>query len=98
MKALSPAQRKRQTEVLAPAIIAAKGNTTELPDGYAFHFPPDAKTYATVSEWIGDERLCCPFFAFDLQVSDRSQPLALRITGPEGVKQFIRAELLEMVR
>jgi hypothetical protein len=93
MKAMTPAQRKRHSEVLSPALKSAKVNTSELPNGYAFQFPSDAETFATVSEWIGNERLCCPFFEFDIHVGDSTAPLILRITGPEGVKQFIKAEL-----
>jgi hypothetical protein len=50
-----------------------------------------------LAEWIGNERLCCPFFDFDLRVGDASAPMSLKISGPEGVKQFIRAELAAMV-
>ncbi len=94
---MTSAQRKRHSEVLSPALISAKLNTSELPDGYAFEFPSDAKTFATVSEWIGNERLCCPFFEFDLQLGQSSAPTLLRITGPDGVKPFIQAELSGMV-
>jgi hypothetical protein len=97
MKAMTPAQRKRHSEVLSPAVKLAKLNTSELSDGYAFQFPSDPKTVATVSEWIGNERLCCPFFEFDIRVGDNSTPMVLRITGPEGVKQFIKAELSGIV-
>jgi hypothetical protein len=97
MKAMTPAQRKRHAEVLSPALKSAKLNTSELPDEYAFQLPSDAKTFATVSEWVGNERLCCPFFEFDIHVGDNSAPIVLRITGPEGVKQFIKAELSGMV-
>jgi hypothetical protein len=93
MKAMTPAQRKRHSEVLSPALKSAKLNTSELSDGYVFQFPSDPKTFATVSEWIGNERLCCPFFEFDIHVGDNSTPIVLRITGPGGVKQFIKAEL-----
>ena len=39
------------------------------------------------------ERLCCPFLTFTLEVSPERGPLLLRLTGAEGVKDFIRAEL-----
>jgi hypothetical protein len=97
MKAMSPAQRKRHSEVLSPALQSAKLNVNELTDGYAFQFPSDARTYQTVAEWVGNERLCCPFFDFDIRVRDESAPMTLRITGPDGVKQFIKAELSGMV-
>jgi hypothetical protein len=97
MKAMTPAQRKRHFEILLPALQSARLSASELPDGYALQFPSDAKTFATMSEWIGNERLCCPFFAFDLHVGDNSAPMVLRITGPEGVKQFIQAELSDLL-
>jgi hypothetical protein len=43
---------------LSPALKPAKLNTSELSDGYAFQFPPDPKTFAMVSEWVGNERIC----------------------------------------
>jgi len=97
LKAMSPAQRKRHSEVLSPALQSAKRSVNELADGYAFQFPSDAKTYQTVAEWVANERLCCPFFNFDIRVGDESAPMTLSITGPDGVKQFIKAELSGMV-
>jgi hypothetical protein len=38
------------------------------------------------------ERLCCPFFAFQLEISKDGAPLWLRITGEEGVKEFMQLE------
>jgi hypothetical protein len=92
-----PHTKKRHTEVLSPVLRSAKLSVNELTDGYAFQFPSDAKTYQTVAEWVGNERLCCPFFDFDIRVGDESAPMSLRITGPDGVKQFIKAELAGMV-
>lgn len=98
MKAMSPEARKRQSEILSPALRSSKLSLKELSDGYEFKFPSDAKTYQMVAEWIGNERLCCPFFDFDLRVGKASDPMSLSISGPEGVKQFIQAELAGMIR
>lgn len=62
----------------------------ELTDGYAFRFGPDE--YQKVATFIADERLCCPFFHFSLEVAPARGPLWLRITGGEGVKEFIGSE------
>jgi hypothetical protein len=97
MKAMTPAQRKRHSEVLSPALQSAKLSVNELEDGYAFRFPSDAKTFQVVTEWVGNERLCCPFFDFDIRIGDESSPMTLRISGPDGVKQFIKAELSGLV-
>ncbi|MGH7579993.1 MAG: hypothetical protein ACREM9_07460 [Gemmatimonadales bacterium] len=64
---------------------------SELPDGLGFRFP--AGEYDSVTEFVGRERLCCPFLTFTLNVSPDRGSLHLRVTGAEGVKDFIRAEL-----
>lgn len=64
---------------------------SELRDGLAFRFPAEA--YDEVTEFVRRERLCCPFLTFTLEVSPNRGPLLLRLTGAEGVKDFIRAEL-----
>jgi hypothetical protein len=63
----------------------------ELPDGLAFRFAADE--YDAVTEFVGRERLCCPFLSFTLEVLPERGPLVLRLRGAEGVKDFIRAEL-----
>jgi hypothetical protein len=50
------------------------------------------KTYQLVAEWAAGERVCCPFFDIDLQAEREGGPLWLRLTGRDGVKQFIEAE------
>jgi hypothetical protein len=63
----------------------------ELPDGLAFTFP--AQEYDAVTEFVSRERPCCPFLKFTLEFAPDGGPLLLRLTGAEGVKDFIRAEL-----
>ncbi len=59
--------------------------------GYAFQFP--ASSYSLVTEFIADERLCCPFFDFELHVPPACGDLRLHITGAAGVKDFLQALL-----
>jgi hypothetical protein len=84
--------RKRHFEVLGPALRAVKLAVRELPDGYEFKFPSDAKTLAMLEEWIGQERLCCPFFDIDLRLEREGGPAWMRLTGRPGTKDFIRAD------
>lgn len=98
MKAMTPAQRKRQTEVLTPGLQSSKTTVAEVADGYEFTFPSDRKSFEMVSEWVSNERLCCDFFNFDIKLEGDGGPLKLRITGDEGVKQFIQAELSTLVK
>jgi len=90
--ALSPQARKRHFDVLSPALRARKKTIRELADGYEFEFPSDSPTYQLVAEWVEGERLCCPFFDIDVHVERERGSLWLRLTGRQGVKQFIRAD------
>jgi hypothetical protein len=62
----------------------------ELPDGYAFRFRAD--DYPHLAAFIANERLCCPFFRFGLELTPARGPIWLRITGGDGVKAFMQAE------
>jgi hypothetical protein len=66
----------------------------ELSDGYAFRFRADQ--YPLLVAYIANERLCCPFFRFTLEVTPAHGPIWLRITGGDGVKEFIRSEFARL--
>jgi hypothetical protein len=90
--ALSPEVRKRHFDELGPALLKLKKSTRELPDGYEFELPPDKGTYQLLTEWVFQERLCCPFFDIDMRFDRENGPLWLRLTGRPGTKDFIKAE------
>ena len=90
--AMTPEVRKRHFEELAPALQKLKKSTRELANGYEFEFPADEKTFQLLTEWATQERLCCPFFEISLRFERDGGPLWLRLTGREGIKDFIRAE------
>lgn len=90
--ALNEKQRKRHFDELGPALRRLKTQVAELPDGFEFHFPSDKKTFELLAEWIDGERACCPFFDIDLRSQRETGPLTMRLTGRDGVKQFIRAD------
>ena len=91
LTALNAEQRKRHAE-LAKTLHESVKEVQELPDGYAFRLPDDAKTIVATAEFISYERLCCPFFKFNLEVESDGKPVWLKLTGREGVKQFLKTE------
>jgi hypothetical protein len=93
--ALTPQARKRHFDELSPALRARKKSIRELRDGFEFEFPHDTATFKLVSEWVDGERLCCPFFDVDMRFDREGGSLWLRLTGREGVKQFIRADFVQ---
>ena len=96
--ALSPEARKHHFEEVGPALLKLKKSTRELPDGYAFEFPADKTTYQLLTEWVIDERLCCPFLDIDLHFSREGGPLWLRLTGRPGTKEFIKEDAPALVQ
>ena len=90
--ALTPAERKRHFDELGPMLLTLRKAVREMPDGYEFEFPFDAKTFALLAEWSSQERLCCPFFDISLRLEREGGPLWLRLSGRQGTKDFIRAD------
>ena len=63
----------------------------QLPDGYAFCFPADA--IHEVARFVANERKCCPFMQFGMSISPNADSLWLHMTGPEGTRDVLDAEL-----
>jgi hypothetical protein len=91
-RALTSEQRKRHFDELGPQLLSLKKSVRELPNGYEFEFPSDAKTIQLATEWAIGERACCPFFDINLRLEREGGPLWMGVTGREGVKQFIQAD------
>jgi len=62
-----------------------------LPDGYRFRLPADSTMLVNVAEYISNERLCCAFLRFTVEVEPNGGPFWLCLTGGEGVKEYIRS-------
>lgn len=91
MLALDAEQRRRHI-VVTKELRVVMEEIRSLPDGYGSRLPSRQDTILLAAEFIARERLCCPFFAFELGVEPEDGPLWLRLRGTEGVKEFIRAE------
>lgn len=91
MSALN-AEEKKRVLVLLEELKTKKQEIQELPDGYAFRFTMDTKTFKNAAEFITYERLCCPFFEFELVVEKENGSMWFRLKGQEGVKDFIKIE------
>ena len=91
LTALNAAEREHHKE-LGQKLRTGIKEIRELSDGYAFRLSGERQTIVMVAEWIALERLCCPFFAFQLEIGSDPNPIWLRITGREGVKQFMQSE------
>jgi len=91
LAAMDAGQRKHHRE-LSERLRQSVTEVRELGDGYAFRFAAETERITLVAEWVTLERLCCPFFDFQLAVGSQDNWLWLRITGREGVKSFMQSE------
>lgn len=91
MKALTSQQRTRILNLMTKFKTKIQ-EVKELPDGFAFRFPMESEMIMELGEYITYERLCCPFFDFELTIGREEGPLWLQLKGREGVKDFIKLE------
>jgi hypothetical protein len=91
IKALTPEERAHHKE-LSEKLMAARKETVETEKGYEFQFSPQNVTLAELADWVVAESKCCSFFDFHIDLENEGKLICLRLTGEEGIKQFIRTE------
>lgn len=91
LKALDAAGRARQKELLA-RVRAMVLETIERPTGFELKLPATRATFIEAAEWVGLERLCCPFAEFALEWRG-DDTVWVRVTGPDGSKDVLAAEM-----
>ncbi len=89
LTAIASTDRPQHTDVAAYLFGDGLRERQELPDGYAFRYGAD--DFEVVSGFIAQERRCCPFFSFVIELAAHDGPLWLRISGPDGAKEFIQS-------
>ena len=87
------AEDRARKEEISRSLRELIAQVRELPDGFEFQFRSQPTTLPLIGEWTWTERLCCPFFDFDIRIEREGGPIALRLTGRPGTKEFIRADL-----
>lgn len=89
--AIAPEERAAHFALIRQLFGGHVHERAELPNGYAYRFQSDA--LEAVARFVANERRCCPFLNFELAVAAASGPLWLRMTGPEGTREVLEAEL-----
>ena len=74
---------------MAEDIFGGASREDELEDGYEFAFAGNAEWVGELVDFLSSERICCPFFAFELIFEPDLGSIWLRVRGAEGVKEFI---------
>jgi hypothetical protein len=91
MGVFTPIQRDSHINATTQLIQSVQ-SIQEVENGYVFTFPNQTELIAKIAEFILNERLCCPFLRFTLDVNSNSEPISLSLVGPVGTQEFLRAE------
>jgi hypothetical protein len=91
MGVFTSAQRESHIQTTTELIRSVQG-VQEVEDGYQFMFLNESELIRKIAEFISNERLCCPFLSFSLNIASNLEPISLSLTGPIGTQEFLRAE------
>lgn len=91
LNAISEGDLPRYTDLFT-RIQAAITDRSELADGYVFRLNGESLSLMDVAQWVSLERLCCPFFVFQLQTTGGEPDYWLTLQGPDGAKAIIDQE------
>jgi hypothetical protein len=89
--AIPAAERAAHFQLLTRLFTTSARERRDLPEGRAYRF--EAESFDDLARWISRERRCCPFLTFALELTPDDGPIWLRLTGPEGTRAFLDAEL-----
>ena len=92
-----PADVREEHVITAPQLFALAQEVQELSNGFAIRFANEPGRFMAIAKFIENERLCCPFFNFGLEIEPNSGPLWLRLTGGEGVKEILQTTLFDSI-
>jgi hypothetical protein len=82
-------QQEYWVKEIVPKLYRAVQEIQELPNGWAWRLPSTSEILLLVAEDLNIERLCCPFVRYTLEIEPNQGPFWLRMTGDEGVKEFL---------
>lgn len=88
--AVAPERQEYWVKEITPKLYKAVQEIRELPNGWAWRLPSTSEVLLLVAEDLNIERLCCPFVRYTLEIEPHQGPFWLRMTGGEGVKEFLR--------
>lgn len=91
-KLTTPELQERKRTVIAELKSVVKERQEET-NAVRYKFESADKDIDLVSNFIKTERLCCDFFEFSLRVESSSNFMWLKLSGPDGVKDFIQEEI-----
>jgi hypothetical protein len=90
-----PEDERDKHQESAKRVFESIDSVKELKDGFAFRLPGDTELIEEAGAWIARERLCCPFFNFELELKPDGGPFWLRLSGSSEVKDYLQETVLK---
>jgi len=90
LNAISSDRREQWIETVKQ-VYASVQEVQNMPDGYRFLLPTNSAMLLKVAEYISNERLCCAFLGFTVEIEPNGGTFWLRLSGGEGVKEYMRS-------
>ena len=92
LSALS-AEQRTEYQTLLPKLVKMSLGVDEDAHSFTVHFAKNEANLRSAAQFMFFEGQCCPFIEFELRVSGEQERASLTMRGPEGAKDFLRAEL-----
>ncbi|SDR30772.1 Zn-dependent oxidoreductase [Natronobacterium texcoconense] len=83
---LSADERTERAEHIRSALGDRYEGVTERENGYTLRFDGSDETLAALATFVANERQCCSFAEYAIDVSPPYEETWLTITGPDGTK------------
>ena len=87
------AEERERWKALGTRLIRGAHAQCDLPNGYAFELERTPETLRDLAQFVEFESRCCPFVDFTIRVPSAGRGVVLEMTGREGVKAMLGAEL-----
>ena len=83
---ISDERRAERAERVRSTLAASYEDAIERDGGYTLVFDGDDESLAAVATFVSNERQCCSFAEYAIDVSPPYEETRLTITGPDGTK------------
>lgn len=88
---LSPKELNERREALIPGLIQRAERVMDVENGLSLQFPARPGLLDELARVIEQERTCCSFLRFHLEVAPQGGPVTFCITGPAGTQEMLRS-------
>ncbi|HJU66444.1 MAG TPA: hypothetical protein VJ596_12230 [Gemmatimonadaceae bacterium] len=89
--AIAPEERQGHFALIARLFREDVRERRTIAGGYGYRFEP--QMLDDVARFVSNERRCCPFLRFSIELAPDDGPLWLHLVGPVGTREFLDAEL-----